>query len=287
MQLLYKRLLMGFIVSAIIMVSGFVATTLVKAQDTGVLVSITGKLDAVNSDGTIIIDGTTYKLGQGVPLPSSAQIGTIVIVTGELKDNSDIVVITISINSPTATPGTTVPVTPTVPAPTPTLDPSIVNPDVIIVVEGPIKKINVNIITIYDIDVLVTPDHPMLKIVKLGDIVRVKGHHNKDGLLVAVVIANVLDPSSTSTVTLDGNVEAINGNIIIINGIPVQLGSNDPLLLKIKIGRHLRIMGNFENNDTTIILIVINVVIVDNSAGLPANCKISKKGHLKCSRKKH
>lgn len=287
MRLPYKRILIAFTLSLMVMISGFVATKLVKAQDTGVLVSITGKLDAVNADGTIVIDGATYKLGQGIALPSAAQIGTVVIVTGELKDNSDIVVITITINSPTATPGTPVPVTPTVPAPTPTLDPSIVDPDVIIVVEGPIKKINVNIITIYDIDVLVAPDHPMLKIIKLGDIIRVNGHHNKDGFLVATVIANVLDSDSTSTVSLEGNVEAINGNIIIINGVPVELSSNDPLLIKIKIGRHLRVMGNFENRGTTIILIVINVIIVDNSAGLPTTCKISKKGHVKCSRKKH
>src|SRR5689334_4325819 len=115
MRLLYKRLLMGCI-ACIIVAAGFIVTTLVKAQDTGVLVSITGKLDAVNTDGTIVIDGATYKLGQGVALPSTAQIGTIVIVTGELKNDSDIVVITITINGPTATPGTPVPVTPTVPA---------------------------------------------------------------------------------------------------------------------------------------------------------------------------
>jgi len=177
------------------------------------------------------------------------------------------------------------------PGPTPAASATpIADDDVIVVVEGPIVKININIITIFDIDVIVAPDNPFLKVLHVGDFVRAKGTFNATGVLIASFITNVLDPANTATVSLDGKVEAISGNIIIINGITVQLAPGDPILAKLKVGDLLHVDGNFQNNGTTIIIIVINIIIINDGViirpGLPPGCKMSKNGHIKCSKKK-
>src|SRR5687767_12094080 len=103
MQLLYKRLFVSLTAFMFFIVSGLLATTPARAQDDGVLISITGKLEAVNADGTIVIDGATYKLGQGVAMPSAVQIGTVIVVTGQFNNNTDIVIITITTGNTIAT----------------------------------------------------------------------------------------------------------------------------------------------------------------------------------------
>src|SRR4026208_1935913 len=117
MQFMTKRafihLLLAFI---LLVVSGIFATKAVKAQD-GVNVTIKGTLQAVNGDGTIVVNGATYKLGDGVVLPSSAQVGTVGKLTGHFV-NDQLVIIIIIADSATAT---SAPGRPTGPAPAVTL----------------------------------------------------------------------------------------------------------------------------------------------------------------------
>jgi hypothetical protein len=65
---------------------------------------------------------------------------------------------------PTLTPTGTI-----TPTPTPGTGP------VTIIIEGPVQAININIITIYDFEIIVDPADPILTIIRVGDIIRVVG----------------------------------------------------------------------------------------------------------------
>ncbi len=64
--------------------------------------------------------------------------------------------------------------------------------DVIIVVEGPVENINVNIITIFGIDIEVSPDDPSLTRLALGDTVRVEGDIRGKGNTIVIVAVTVI-----------------------------------------------------------------------------------------------
>src|SRR5262245_48275032 len=138
MQFLSKRAVIHLMVAFIFaVVSGVLAITAVKAQD-GVNVTVTGTLQAVNADGTIVVNGTTYKLGDGVVLPASAQVGMVVKLTGHFVNDQLIIVVIIIDTAPptasaTATPAATASGT------------QAAEPDVIVVVSGPVARININI----------------------------------------------------------------------------------------------------------------------------------------------
>jgi hypothetical protein len=77
------------------------------------------------------------------------------------------------------------------------------------------------------------------------------------------------------TIVIEGPVESININIIVIYGIQIELDDDDPLLTVIQIGDILRIEGDVDDlaDGNTIIIIAITVifinidVVVDNDSG--------------------
>jgi hypothetical protein len=98
--------------------------------------------------------------------------------------------------SPTFTPNPNT--TPTV---TPTLAPPVVTPEitppvnptlpVTIIIEGPVEEVNINIITIYNINVEVNADDPILTVINVGDFVRVEGDIgdiDDDGVVVIIPV---------------------------------------------------------------------------------------------------
>jgi len=140
-----------------------------------------------------------------------------------------------------------------------------------------VRAINGTQIQVYDIAIQTVPDEPMLKILKVGDYVRIRGGWNSAGQLAALQIANVVDPTSTATVLVDGPAQAIQGNVVTVNGINVTLAPDNPTLKGIQVGKFLSITGNFERQGQTITLIVVTVVIIDD-ANIPA--------YLQCKEKK-
>jgi len=81
---------------------------------------------------------------------------------------------------------------------------------VIIVIEGPVQTINVNIITIYNINIQLADDDPNLKIIQVGDIVHIEGSPqgsvvtgNITIIAITVVIVNVEVETSTGQVWRD------------------------------------------------------------------------------------
>jgi len=175
------------------------------------------------------------------------------------------------------------------PTPTPTADlettPEVVdvpvNNDVIVVVEGPVKAINVNHITVFDIDITVEPANPILTLIQVGDVIHAEGNF-VNGQFIAVTVGNIVgNPSSGASVALDGPVQAININVVTINNINVQLDVNDPILTNLQIGDVLYVEGNFHRQANVFILVVVNVVIVNN-VDIYVDCRRSAMGMLIC-----
>ncbi len=81
---------------------------------------------------------------------------------------------------------------------------------VIIVIEGPVQAININIITIYNINIQLADDDPNLKIIQIGDIVHIEGSPqgsvvtgNITIIAITIVVINVEIDTSTGQVWRD------------------------------------------------------------------------------------
>ncbi len=106
-------------------------------------------------------------------------------------------------NTPTPGPSPTPTNTPT-PGPSPT--PTSTSPSAVtIIVEGPVQAINVNIITIYNININVNPQDTVLTHVHIGDFVRVEGN-TVAGTTVLVVQAVNIFVVNVNTIVTNNNV---------------------------------------------------------------------------------
>jgi hypothetical protein len=268
----YLTILVLFIFVALLM-----AVSLTSAQTPtpqGSPMEITGVVSEV-SGSTIVVAGLTIDTSS-ISLDSTVIVGTTVTVTGLSLANNVVVaqsVVVVVITEPT--PGATPSVTPTAGAtlsvtPTAEVTPSVTSTptpssDVIIVIEGPVINIINNIITIYSFDVELEPTHPFLNLVQVGDFIHVEGAFGNTGVIVATVVSNVTTVTTVGgTVGLDGPVEAINGNVLVVNGISAQLAPNDPLLQTVQVGNFVSLQGNFQGSGTNIILVVVNITIINN-----------------------
>jgi hypothetical protein len=161
----------------------------------GAAISFSGAVSQVNA-GLIVVNGLTVSVAN-TPLTFTPQVGQTVMVNGLLLPDGQIVaqtVVIIIIGSPELTPEVTPEVTPETTAeptasPTPQMTPTVsptpdddddTGDDVIIVIEGPVQQINVNIITIYNINVVVNETDPILPVIQIGDIIRVEGRLDDD-----------------------------------------------------------------------------------------------------------
>ncbi|MBK8027424.1 MAG: hypothetical protein IPK19_40050 [Chloroflexi bacterium] len=112
---------------------------------------------------------------------------------------------------PSPTPTATASATPTAtstatstpgPSPTPSVTPN--GLPVTIIIEGPVEVVNINIITIYDIDVQIDDDDPVLEQIDVGDFVRIEG--NFAGGTTVIVVAVVVYVIDIDIVIGSGNV---------------------------------------------------------------------------------
>lgn len=242
-----------------------------SAQDTptpdGTPIEIIGTVTEINVN-TIIVAGVPVDVS-GINLDSSITVGATISVTGVRLSTNVIVaqtIVIISSGTPPAevTPEATPEITPEATAEaTPTPAPNI------IVIEGPVINIVNNIITVYDFDVEVEPQNPILTIIDIGDIIRVEGAFGGGNVIVASVVSNITSVTTVNnggpaTVGLEGPVESISGNLIVVNGISVELAASDPLLQTVQVGTFVNVQGNFQNRGNTYVLVVVNVVIIND-----------------------
>ncbi len=89
---------------------------------------------------------------------------------------------------------------------------------------------------------------------------------------------------------LEGPVQKVSSDGITVFDMEIRLDPDDPILKLIQVGKMVHVEGYPETSNGVIVVIVINIVIQsDNPAvspGLPPGCKMSKNGHIKCSKKK-
>jgi uncharacterized membrane protein YgcG len=112
--------------------------------------------------------------------------------------------------SPTVLTPTVVPVLTTTliaTQPTPEIGPTtFFDDETIVVVEGPVTNIAGNIITVFDLDIVLTPGDPILTAVQIGDEIRVQGAVNDAGGTVVIVAITVVVVNVDVEVGDDGQV---------------------------------------------------------------------------------
>jgi hypothetical protein len=150
----------------------------------------------------------------------------------------------------------------------------------VIVIEGPVQRIDDDTITVFDMEIAVAPDHPILNLIDVGDTLRIEGAVGTGNTLSATVIDNLsAEVTGEATVGLDGPVDSIEENIVIINGIDVAFDPDDPLLESLRVGDFLHVEGNFELREEQYRLVVVTVEIVSHvGGGLPPECYFEETG---------
>ena len=153
------------------------------------------------------------------------------------------------------------------PTPSTTPTPTGTN-DVIVILEGPVTDIGDSSLTINGFTVQVDPQNPILPLLDVGDNVHVEGTLDANGRIAAEMVSNNSDTTvvsgSPATVSLDGPVQSISGNHLVVNSVPVQLAPNDPLAGKLKTGDFVHVQGNFQGTGATTILVIANITIINN-----------------------
>ena len=91
-------------------------------------------------------------------------------------------------------------------------------PPVTIIVEGPVQAINANIITIFDIDIEVNVNDPILTVIQVGDVVHVEGDTVIGGNTVIIVAVTV--------VIVNVDVDVVNVDVPAGGNPPPQEGGN-------------------------------------------------------------
>lgn len=171
------------------------------------LVTIEGPVQSIGGNA-ITISGINIQISPNDPVWANLQVGDVVRVQANLitQDNNTsvlvavVIIIVVDIDQVTPTPEITPEATPeTTPELTPeaTSDPDD-NLPIIIVIEGPVQAIHVNIITIYNINIQVDADDPILTVIQIGDIVHIEGQVVEDSdtttivvIAITIIIVNV------------------------------------------------------------------------------------------------
>lgn len=113
----------------------------------------------------------------------------------------------------------------------------------------------------------------------------------------SVVINN--NVSIESYIVIEGPVEAISVDFITIFDIDIKVDPSDPVLTQIRIGDTIRVEGESDFSNGTVVIIAVNITIVQTTIvvihnpspgvvyipSLPPNCKRTKKGKVTCKQK--
>lgn len=185
-----------FIVAIAISIMGS-ASVLQSQSPAGDLIDITGVVQALDAT-TIVVSGLQVDLsGLGDNLAASIEVGTTITVSGIIQ-NSIMIASTVVI----ATPLNEEAVEEPQPISEPTIGPVVVEEpqqtsppinggDDIVVIEGPVDAIGVNIITVFGIDIQVDPNNPIWTQIQVGQVVRVEGIGNMEGDSLVVVSVSI------------------------------------------------------------------------------------------------
>jgi hypothetical protein len=189
-----------------------VTPTPVPAGSGPVTIVIEGPVQNINVN-IVTVSGINVVLNPGDPVLATLQIGDVVRIGGNAQlSGTTIVIVAVTvviINAPEAT---------ATPSPAPETTPEATSQPggdlpVTIVIEGPVQNINVNIITIYDIDIEVNPSDPILTVIQIGDVIRVEGDVQQgSGNTIIIIAVTVVIVDIDVVVNTDGQVWRDPGN---------------------------------------------------------------------------
>jgi hypothetical protein len=77
------------------------------------------------------------------------------------------------------------------------------NDPVIIVIEGPVQAININIITIFDIEIEIDPNDPILTQIQIGDVIRIEGLPSSSGDSIIIVAVTIIIINIDQDIVID------------------------------------------------------------------------------------
>ncbi len=142
-----------------------------------------------------------------------------------------------------------------------------------IIIQGPVQAVNANIVTIANLDIVVSLDDPVLQGLQAGDVIGVEGNVFEvegDTVLVVPVTITRLDTNIVvPVVTIEGPVQAMNASIITVHGIDIQLAPNDPLIGTLEVGSVVVVNGNMVGTGATVVVVVVTIVVIDAPTPTP------------------
>jgi hypothetical protein len=149
-------------------------------------IELTGTVEAVG-EGTITVNGLVVDISnitEGDPVA----VGDMVTIEGTLEGG---VVIAVEVKLEMAEPEST---------PEATAEPDDDGEDldedndldVVIVILGPVVGINDNVITIYNFDIELDPEDPVLTVIQVGDVIRVEGGIAEEGDTIVIIAINII-----------------------------------------------------------------------------------------------
>ena len=190
-----NKSLLGLLWIAVLVFGGLLIMTYGQ-ESTNSSIDFTGTVQTVDAD-IIVVSGLQVDIsGLGDEFVTQIQVGTRVTVSGNIQNAvvTATTIVIINFPEPEATDE---------PSPETTPEPE-VTPDVeataevtaeptddndIIIIEGPVDSISINVITIFGIEIEVDPDDPILTQIEIGEIIRIEGIGDfKDGVLVIVSV---------------------------------------------------------------------------------------------------
>ncbi len=83
---------------------------------------------------------------------------------------------------------------------------------VVIIIEGPVEEINVNIIVVYNIEIEIEADDPILTVIQVGDIVHIEGGVVEEGDTIIIVAITIIIINVEVDISDDGDVWRDDGN---------------------------------------------------------------------------
>lgn len=211
MRIKSLRIFGVMLVMLLLSLIGAAATAQDVTNTPAATITFTGTVTEFTEAG-FLVNGLEVTVDEASSPEIPVYIGAIVEVSGVLETNGTVTALSVTVVTISATPDAEV-------TPEPTPDPEDSDDednDAIIVIEGPVQSINVNIITIYSINIAVEEDDPILQEIEIGDIIRIEGELTDDDF-GTILISN--DES------IDISIVAI--NITIIN-VDVYVNPDDP-----------------------------------------------------------
>lgn len=197
--MIQNKLLLRMIWIAVLVFSGVLIMTYGQ-ESTDSAIDFTGTVQTVGAD-IIVVSGLQVDIsGLGDEFATQIQVGTTVSVSGNIQNAmvTATTIVIVNFPEPEATDEPSPEVTPE-PEVTPdveataevTPEPTDDNDDDIIIIEGPVESIGINVITIFGIQIEVDPDDPILTQIEIGEIIRVEGIGDFDDGTLIIVSVNI------------------------------------------------------------------------------------------------